>query len=117
MSDITKCADESCPYKLHCKRFTTPIDNLAQSYFLASPLQKGWFCEYYMSTFSIFSEGDKLGMKQGEDVIIPPVYEDLGDVLGEFSSHQKRNQKKQFLETVMTNQEIDKVINYLHYGE
>ena len=37
MADITMCEDVKCPQRDKCYRFTAPVTELRQSYFLTSP--------------------------------------------------------------------------------
>lgn len=46
MADITMCTDKECSKRLSCYRFTAPVSELWQSYFMESP-RKGDDCEEY----------------------------------------------------------------------
>lgn len=46
MSDITMCEGTDCPMKEKCYRFTAPINEYRQSYFVNVPLKDGE-CEHY----------------------------------------------------------------------
>jgi hypothetical protein len=48
MSDITKCNPKNCPLKETCYRFTAPVDDMWQSYFVEVPYDKEKKeCKYY----------------------------------------------------------------------
>lgn len=42
MSDITKCPGKDCTLKEDCYRFTAPVNEYRQSYFVETPKQKKW---------------------------------------------------------------------------
>lgn len=46
MADITMCLDKECSRKLDCYRFTAPVSEILQSYFMDSP-RKGNHCDMY----------------------------------------------------------------------
>lgn len=47
MSDITKCPGKDCTLKEDCYRFTAPVNEYRQSYFVETPKQKNGVCEEY----------------------------------------------------------------------
>lgn len=49
MADITMCAGKGCDFKEKCYRHTAPKSKFNQSFFIASPIDKGK-CDYYWNT-------------------------------------------------------------------
>jgi len=47
MADITMCKDKTCPKASSCYRYTAPINELRQSFFIVSPLKEDKTCNEY----------------------------------------------------------------------
>jgi hypothetical protein len=47
MADITMCDDALCPNAGKCYRFTAPIADYNQSWFIKSPLKKDKSCDQF----------------------------------------------------------------------
>ena len=47
MADITMCSGVGCGRKDNCYRFTAPVNEYRQSYFINPPIDEFDDCEYY----------------------------------------------------------------------
>lgn len=48
MADITMCDDKDCPMRTKCYRFTAPVNQWRQSYFMSTPRKEFEACEEYV---------------------------------------------------------------------
>jgi hypothetical protein len=49
MADIKMCTNNNCTLKEECYRFTAPVNEYSQSYFITNPKQKNGVCEEFWS--------------------------------------------------------------------
>lgn len=47
MADITMCKGTTCPVKESCYRFTAPINDWRQSFFIEVPIKEDKTCDEY----------------------------------------------------------------------
>lgn len=47
MADITMCKGTTCPVKESCYRFTAPINDWRQSFFIEVPIKEDKTCDKY----------------------------------------------------------------------
>lgn len=48
MADITMCEGDGCPRKESCYRFTAPMNEFRQSFFMTVPLVDGMHCTWFI---------------------------------------------------------------------
>ena len=60
MPDISKCANEACPDKDKCYRYTSQPNNYFQNYDDFAPDEKTGICDYFMP---IYNDKDKISDK------------------------------------------------------